>query len=129
LEIPMASAPPVRIEPSDIAIVGIALRFPGAHGPQKFWSNLRAGVESVQRFGDEELAGRGVSRSMLADPAYVKAGLPLQGMDLFDAEFFGFSPKDAAILDPQHRQFLECAWEALEDAGHPPVIVDLERGG
>src|SRR5436190_16951520 len=112
---------PNRIEPTDIAIVGIALRFPGAHGPRQFWSNLRAGVESVQRFGDDELAGRGVSRGMLADPAYVKAGFVLQGVDLIDAEFFGFSPKDAAILDPQHRHFLECAWEALEDAGHPPA--------
>ncbi|HZO09869.1 MAG TPA: type I polyketide synthase, partial [Myxococcota bacterium] len=116
----MASSSPARLETSDIAIVGIALRFPGAHGPKAFWENLRAGVESVQRFGDDELAARGVPRSLLADPAYVKAGLVLEGMDRFDAEFFGFSPKDAAILDPQHRQFLECAWEALEDAGHPP---------
>lgn len=117
----MATASSTRVETSDIAIVGIALRFPGAHGPRQFWSNLRAGVESVQRFGEDELAARGVPRSLLQNPAYVKAGLPLQGMDLFDAEFFGFSPKDAAILDPQHRQFLECAWEALEDAGHPPA--------
>jgi acyl transferase domain-containing protein/thioesterase domain-containing protein/acyl carrier protein len=116
----MASSSPARLETSDIAIVGIALRFPGAHGPKAFWENLRAGVESVQRFGDDELAARGVPRSLLADPAYVKAGFVLEGMDRFDAEFFGFSPKDAAILDPQHRQFLECAWEALEDAGHPP---------
>ncbi len=116
----MAPAIPIRNEPTDIAIVGIALRFPGAHGVQQFWSNLRAGVESVQRFSDEELAARGVARSSLADPAYVKAGVLLQALDEFDAGFFGFSPKDAAILDPQHRQFLECAWEALEDCAHPP---------
>jgi 3-oxoacyl-(acyl-carrier-protein) synthase len=117
----MANAPPNRAEPSDIAIVGIALRFPGAHGAPQFWANLRAGRESVERFGDDELAARGVPRARLADPAYVKAGCVLKGVDLFDAEFFGFSPKDAAILDPQHRQFLECAWEALEDAGHAPA--------
>ncbi len=117
----MAAAAHTRSVPTDIAIVGIALRFPGAHGPQSFWSNLRAGVESVQRFSDDELSARGVPSSRLTDPAYVKAGLVLQGHDLFDAEFFGFSPKDAAILDPQHRHFLECAWEALEDSGHPPA--------
>jgi acyl transferase domain-containing protein/thioesterase domain-containing protein/acyl carrier protein len=117
----MTSGLPSRVEPTDVAIVGIGLRFPGAHGARQFWSNLRAGTESVQRFSDDELAARGVSRSLLSNPAYVKAGLVLQGMDLFDAEFFGFSPKDAAILDPQHRQFLECAWEALEDAAHPPA--------
>ena len=116
----MSTTTTERSEPTDIAIVGIGLRFPGAHGPAAFWANLRTGVESLQSFGDEELAARGVPRALLADPAYVKAGFVLPGLELFDAEFFGFSPKDAAILDPQHRQFLECAWEALEDAGHAP---------
>jgi acyl transferase domain-containing protein len=108
------------VEPNDIAIVGMALRVPGAHGVDAFWSNLRAGTESVQTFSDEELLARGVSPKLLRDPAYVKRGPWLEGFDRFDAEFFGFSPKEAAILDPQHRQFLECAWEALEDAAHPP---------
>ncbi|TAJ18768.1 MAG: type I polyketide synthase, partial [Planctomycetota bacterium] len=116
----MESLIPERLGSSDVAIVGIALRFPGAHGPDAFWSNLRTGVESVRSFGDAELAARGVPARLLRDPAYVKAGFVLDGMDLFDAEFFGFSPKDASILDPQHRQFLECAWEALEDSGHAP---------
>lgn len=109
-------------EPTDIAIVGIALHVPGAHGPGPFWSNLRDGVESIQRLSDQELADRGVSPALLGDPAYVKSAFVLPGLDLFDADFFGFSPKDAAILDPQHRHFLECAWEALEDSGHPPSL-------
>jgi len=117
----MSPTSPEPGEPSDVAIVGIGLRFPGAHGPQEFWSNLQRGIESRTEFGDEELAARGVPRPLLADPAYVKSGFVLPGIELFDAEFFGFSPKDAAILDPQHRQFLECAWEALEDAGHVPA--------
>jgi acyl transferase domain-containing protein len=74
----------------------------------------------VRTFTDAELEARGVSARKLNDPAYVKKGLVLENLEYFDPEFFGFSPKDAAILDPQHRQFLECAWEALEDAGHPP---------
>lgn len=108
----------------DIAIVGMALRFPGAHSPDEFWNNLRDGVESIRFYDDEELAEAGVSPSLLRNPHYVKAGAPLDGMASFDAEFFGFSPKEGGILDPQHRQFYECAWEALEDAGHPPEHFD-----
>jgi acyl transferase domain-containing protein/acyl carrier protein len=104
----------------DIAIVGMALRFPGASSPRQFWSNLEGGVESVRRFSDDELAQAGASREELSNPNYVKSGVVLEEFDGFDAEFFGFGPKEAAILDPQHRHFLECAWEALEDAGHPP---------
>ena len=121
---PASSATPAQPDASDIAIVGIGLRFPGAHGPAEFWSNLRAGIESLRHFDDAELTARGVPIRRLLDPAYVKSGHVLEGMELFDAEFFGFSPKDAAILDPQHRQFLECAWEALEDAGHPPGAAE-----
>lgn len=104
-----------------IAIVGIGLHFPGARGPTQFWSNLRAGVESVRQLSDEELTARGVPARLLRDPHYVKRAPVLEGIDRFDAGFFGFSPKDAAILDPQHRQFLEICWEALEDAGHVPT--------
>ncbi len=108
------------IADSDIAIVGIALRVPGAATPEQYWDNLLHGFEARQTYTDEELLARGVSRTDLADPDYVKAGMPLDGVDQFDPEFFGFSPKEAAILDPQHRQFYEVAWEALERAGHPP---------
>ena len=113
---------------SDIAIVGMALRFPGASSARQFWSNLERGVESVRPFSDEELLSAGANREEIANPRYVKSGVVLEDFDGFDAEFFGFSPKEAAILDPQHRHFLECAWEALEDAGHPPESFDGSIG-
>ncbi len=109
---------------TDIAIVGMAIRVPGASTPEAYWANLRDGVESIRFYSDDELRARGVPESTLADPNYVKAGMPLQGYDEFDPDFFGFSPKEAAILDPQHRQFYEVAWEALERAGHAPANFD-----
>jgi len=102
---------------SEIAIVGMSGRFPGARNLEEFWENLRNGVESVRTFTDDELRAAGVSTEELTQPEYVKAGVVLQDLDMFDAAFFGFSPRDAAIMDPQHRLFLECAWEALENAG------------
>jgi acyl transferase domain-containing protein/thioesterase domain-containing protein/acyl carrier protein len=105
---------------NDIAIVGMALRVPGAASPEVFWQNLKNGHESLQFYSDEVLRARGVSAVELSDPNYVRAGMPLEGFDEFDPEFFGFSPKDAAILDPQHRLFYEVAWEALERAGCVP---------
>src|SRR5262245_46206069 len=98
----------VRSE-GDIAIVGMALRFPGAANAKQFWSNLERGVESVRSFSDDELLSAGASPEELSNPQYVKSGVVLEDFDGFDAEFFGFGPKEAAILDPQHRHFLECA--------------------
>ena len=109
---------------NDIAIVGMAARLPGARTPGEYWSNLRDGVESVRFYSDDELVAAGVKRDVLLRPNYVRAGSPLEKMDFFDAEFFGFSPKEAAIMDPQHRQFLEACWEALEDAAHVPDSFD-----
>src|SRR6516225_7185289 len=97
---------------NSIAIVGMAGRFPGARDISEFWQNLRAGVESVKRLTDEQLRGAGAEPADLRNPAYVKAAAMLDDIDLFDAAFFGLSPKDAAIMDPQHRLFLECAWHA-----------------
>ena len=105
---------------SAIAIVGMAGRFPGARNVAQFWQNLKNGVESIRPFTDSELLASGVSADELAQPEYVRSGVVLEDLDKFDAAFFGFSPKDASIMDPQHRIFLECAWEALEDAGHLP---------
>lgn len=102
----------------EIAIIGLAGRFPGARDVDELWRNLRDGVESVTRFDDETLRERGVDEALLADPAYVKAGIELDGVDQFDAGFFGYSPRDAERLDPQQRLFLETAWQALEHAGH-----------
>ncbi|HET8708357.1 MAG TPA: type I polyketide synthase, partial [Pseudomonadales bacterium] len=114
----MANMP--EFNDNDIAIVGMAAHFPGAETVRQYWKNVRDGVESVRFFSDEELIAAGVPADQLLDPHYVKAGVVLENMEWFDAEFFGFSPKEAAIMDPQHRHFLETAWEALEDAGHPP---------
>jgi acyl transferase domain-containing protein/thioesterase domain-containing protein len=112
------------IHPTDIAIIGIAAHLPGARDFREYWKNLRDGVESVREFTKDELLAAGVTEAQLRNPGYVKSGVVLEGLEHFDPDFFGFSPKEAAILDPQHRHFLECAWEALEDAGHPPESFD-----
>ncbi|HVR10050.1 MAG TPA: beta-ketoacyl synthase N-terminal-like domain-containing protein, partial [Thermoanaerobaculia bacterium] len=101
-----------------IAVIGMSGRFPGAPDLARFWENLRAGVESVSRFTTEELAQAGVDAVTLRDPNYVRARAVLADVDLFDAAFFGYTPRDAQTMDPQHRIFLELAWEALEDAGY-----------
>src|SRR6185312_6807705 len=103
-----------------IAIIGMAGRFPGAPTLERFWENLRDGVESVSFFFEEELLAAGVEPSLLADPAYVRARAVFDGVENFDAAFFGFTPREAEVMDPQHRILLECAWEALEDAGQDP---------
>ncbi len=105
---------------TDIAIVGMALRVPGASDKDRFWENLKGGVESIRFYSDEELLREGESPERLRDKRYVRAAAPLEGMELFDPELFGLGPKEAAIMDPQHRHFLECCWEALENAAHPP---------
>ncbi|WP_437982707.1 type I polyketide synthase [Sorangium sp. So ce117] len=108
----------------DIAIIGMAGRFPGAPDVTAFWRNLCAGVESVAILTDEELRGAGVDPALIARPEYVRARAVLDDIEMFDAELFGFTPREAAALDPQHRLFLECAWEAFESAG-----IDPERAG
>jgi non-ribosomal peptide synthase protein (TIGR01720 family) len=102
----------------EIAIVGMAGRFPGAGNVEEFWRNLREGVDSISTFTDEELTEAAVSPATYNSPHYVRARGVVEGADLFDAAFFGMSGKEAEITDPQHRQFLECAWEALESAGY-----------
>jgi phthiocerol/phenolphthiocerol synthesis type-I polyketide synthase E len=101
-----------------IAIVGLSCRFPGAPDARTFWRNLAGGVESITRFTAEELAAAGVDESLIRDPSYVRAAPVLDDVECFDAAFFGFPPRVARLLDPQHRLFLECAWHALEDAGY-----------
>ena len=104
----------------DIAIVGMAVRLPGAANAAEFWQNLLAEKTGITRFDDEQLRTRGVDESLLQNPNYVKAGGPLEGADLFDAAFFGFSPREAQLTDPQQRIMLELAWHALEHAGYAP---------
>src|SRR5262249_9645064 len=101
-----------------VAIIGMAGRFPGARDVDELWRNLRAGVESVTTFGDDELRAAGVPEALIADPRYVKRWGRFDDADCFDAGFFGTSPRDAERMDPQHRVFLECAWAALEHAGY-----------
>lgn len=105
---------------SEIAIVGMAGRFPGAQSVDEFWCNLRDGVESITFYSEEELIAAGVDRETLEDARYIRAGAILPDVDLFDASFFGFTQSEAEITDPQHRLLLECAWEALENAGYNP---------
>lgn len=101
-----------------IALIGMAGRFPGAKSIAEFWKNLHSGVESIAVFMNEELITAGVESALLNKPNYVKTGAVLEDIDMFDAAFFGYNPKEAEITDPQHRLFLECAWEALENAGY-----------
>ncbi|MCG8620153.1 MAG: amino acid adenylation domain-containing protein, partial [Desulfobacterales bacterium] len=112
----------------DIAIVGMAGRFPGAQDVNRFWENLTAGVESISFFTDRELLDAGVDPEMLEHPDYVRAGGVIPDIDMFDAAFFDFSPKEASVTDPQNRLFLECAWEALETAGYNPRNCGMRVG-
>ncbi len=108
----------INYSENDVAVVGMAVRLPGANSPEEFWDNLCAGRESITFFEDEDLISAGVLASDLENPNYVKANAMLESIESFDAEFFGFSPREAEIIDPQHRLFLTCCWEALESAGY-----------
>jgi non-ribosomal peptide synthase protein (TIGR01720 family) len=107
-----------------IAITGMAGRFPGARNLAEFWTNLKTGVESISFFSDDEVESSGLDVDSFKDPRLIKAAGVLDDVDLFAGSFFGFSPREAEITDPQQRLFLECAWEALEDAGY-----DAEKFG
>ncbi len=107
-----------------IAIIGMACRFPGADSPEQFWRNLRAGVESIELFTTEQLLAAGVPREQFEQPGYIAAKASISDPRCFDADFFGFSPREAALMDPQQRVFLECAWAALEHAGYTPETAE-----
>lgn len=111
-----------------IAIIGMAGRFPGAKNVEEFWNNLCGGVESVSFFTAEELQASGIDPAVLNDPTFINAGAIVDGADCFDAAFFGFTPREAEVMDPQHRIFLECAWEALEHAGYDPETYSRPIG-
>ncbi|MEH2381699.1 MAG: SDR family NAD(P)-dependent oxidoreductase [Nostoc sp.] len=112
----------------EVAIVGMAGRFPGAKNIDEFWYNLLDGVESLSVFSDEELLSSGIDPAVLSHPQYVKAGPMLDDVEMFDASFFGYTPREAQITDPQHRLFLECAQEALDNAGYNPQIYKSPIG-
>ena len=108
----------------EVAIIGMAGRFPGAKNIEEFWHNLREGIESIRSFTEEEISAAGIDDATFTDPSYVNAGTVLDDADAFDADFFGINPREAEIMDPQHRVLLECAWEALENAGYDPETFD-----
>ncbi len=112
----------------EIAIIGMAGRFPGAKSIGEFWQNLRSGVESISVFTDEELTSTGISSNLLNDKNYVKSGFILEDIELFDAAFFDINPKEAETTDPQHRLFLECAYIALESAGYDSTRCEKRIG-
>ena len=112
-------SPAAAFEP--IAVIGMRGRFPGADDLDQFWRNLVEGVESIAVLDPEEMRAAGIADEIAQLPGYVNAAPVLDAVDEFDAEFFGFSARDAALTDPQHRLFLETTWEALEDAGYDPA--------
>lgn len=109
---------PNQINGLEIAVIGMAGRFPGAPTVDIFWQNLRNGVESISFFSNEELRAEGISTEYLNNPKFIKAKGVLDNIEWFDASFFGYTPREAQIMDPQQRIFLECAVEALENAGY-----------
>lgn len=104
----------------DIAIIGMAGRFPGANNMSEFWENLKHGVESIRFYSEEEVLESGIAPDMARDPNFVAAAGGMDHEFDFDADFFEFNPREAEITDPQQRVALECAWEALEAAGYNP---------
>ena len=115
-----------QVETTGIAVIGMACRFPGAEGLQAFWENLRLGVETISFFEDEELEE--VPEELLKREDYVRAQGVLENIDLFDADFFGWNPREAQAADPQQRLFLECGWHALEHAGYDPATHGESTG-
>ncbi|MDP7702945.1 type I polyketide synthase [Mycobacterium sp. TY815] len=118
----------MSIPDNAIAVVGMAGRFPGANTVSAFWDNLRRGKESIVTLSEQQLRDAGISDKALANPSYVRRAPIVDGVDEFDADFFGFPPLVARSLDPQHRLFLQCAWHALEDAGVDPARYDGSIG-
>ncbi|MEW7293171.1 hybrid non-ribosomal peptide synthetase/type I polyketide synthase [Aquimarina sp. 2304DJ70-9] len=102
----------------EIAIVGMSGQFPGATDIDQFWENLKNGVESIDFFNDEELLKEGEKKENINNPSYVKANAYLDDKQYFDSEFFGYTPSEAKLMDPQARLFHENCWKALEDAGY-----------
>ena len=109
---------------TDIAVIGMAGRFPGAANLTEFWQNLCDGKESITFFSEAEMRSAGIDAALFRQSNYVNASPTLQNVDRFDADFFGYSPKEAELMDPQQRLLLECAWESLETAGYDPLTYD-----
>ncbi|MER9134566.1 alpha/beta fold hydrolase [Mesorhizobium sp. M0768] len=118
-----------RRSPSmDIAVIGMAARFPGAETVDALWENLCLGVCSITSLSIEELKARGIPEAVLKRPDYVRVGAHLNDVDLFDPHFWNLSRREAMLMDPQHRLFLECCWKALEAAGYAPTQHEGRTG-
>ncbi|WP_434756636.1 amino acid adenylation domain-containing protein [Paenibacillus amylolyticus] len=104
----------------DIAVIGMAGRLPAGSNIYEIWDSLATGVNSISVLSQEELDKANVNRKLQAHPNYVKSQGVMEGIDLFDPDFFGYKPNEAMVMDPQIRIFHEVAWEALEDAGYDP---------
>ena len=115
----------------EIAVVGMSCRLPGARTPAEYWSNLCQGVESISFFSEEELLAAGTPPELVRDPSFVRAYGAMPDAFAFDAAFFGVTPAEALVMDPQQRVFLESAWAALEDAGcaEQAVLEHCRKGG
>ncbi|MFI6893880.1 SDR family NAD(P)-dependent oxidoreductase [Streptomyces sp. NPDC050256] len=112
----------------NIAIVGISCAFPGADGPEEFWRNIRDGVDSLTQLSDEDVLAAGADPALIQAPNYVKVAACIEDIDMFDAGFFGMSPREAELMDPQQRLFLEHCWRAVEAGGYDPRIVSVPVG-
>ena len=115
---------PTTDNSNDIAIVGMAGRFPGARSVGALWDLVKGGETALKVRSVEDAVAAGVPAHLAADLNYVNLNVTIEDVEAFDAAFFDIGPRDAAIMDPQHRHFLECAWEALEEAGHVPQKFD-----
>ncbi|HEX7843726.1 MAG TPA: beta-ketoacyl synthase N-terminal-like domain-containing protein, partial [Kofleriaceae bacterium] len=112
------------VHTGDVAIVGMAGRFPRARNIAELWQNLVEGVSGTSSLTDDEMIRAGVDPELLRSPGYVKAAPVLDDVEMFAAPFFGYTPREAEVMDPQQRIFLELSWEALEDAGYAPGTFD-----
>lgn len=112
----------------DIAVIGMAARFPGGDCVESFWENLRKGVCSIRQISHERLKSEGISDDILERDDYICVGSHLDDVAYFDPEFWGLSMYEASLMDPQHRLFLECCWKALESAGCNPTLHEGRVG-
>ena len=117
-----------ELPPNAIAVVGMAARLPGANTLSAFWDNLRRGEESIVTLAEDDLLAEGIPEKSLANHAYVRRAALVDGIDEFDADFFGFTPQVARSTDPQHRLFLQTAFHAIEDAGYDPAEIEGSVG-
>ncbi|MFF5175190.1 thioester reductase domain-containing protein [Micromonospora sp. NPDC000089] len=117
-----------EISDTDIAVVGVACRFPDAWNPEQYWRNIDTGVVSIRELTDEQLRAAGHTEQETRQPGFVRVGATLPGVADFAADFFGYTPREVDAIDPQQRIFLESCWEALESAGLAPGADRLVTG-